>query len=70
MRTIEPPPPRDPAEGVEHSHGRLEVKHTALVLPETPYDAALEVARKRRGAISQTALKVERQNIRVTDNAS
>ena len=35
-------------------------------MPETAYAPALEVARKLRGAVSQTAFKAGSQNIRVT----
>jgi two-component system, cell cycle response regulator len=45
---------------------RIGGEEFAIVLPETAYDSALEVGRKLRGAISQTAFKAEGQNVRVT----
>ena len=45
---------------------RIGGEEFAVVLPETAYEAAREVARKLRGVISQSAFKAERQNVRVT----
>jgi two-component system, cell cycle response regulator len=45
---------------------RIGGEEFAIILPETPYEQALEVARKLRGGISQAAFKVEQQNVRVT----
>jgi two-component system, cell cycle response regulator len=45
---------------------RIGGEEFAVILPETPYGAALDVARKLRAAISQTAFKAERRDVRVT----
>jgi diguanylate cyclase (GGDEF)-like protein len=45
---------------------RIGGEEFAIVLPETTYEPALEVARKLRRAVSQTAFKAGSQNIRVT----
>jgi two-component system, cell cycle response regulator len=45
---------------------RIGGEEFAIILPETPYDEALEVGRKLRAAISQAAFKVERHHVRVT----
>ncbi len=45
---------------------RLGGEEFAIVLPETGYQPALEVARKLRNAIAQTAFKVENKNVHAT----
>jgi two-component system, cell cycle response regulator len=45
---------------------RIGGEEFAIVLPETPYEAAFEVARKLRTGISQTAFKAGGRPIRVT----
>ena len=45
---------------------RIGGEEFAIVLAETAYEPALEVARKLRRAVSQTAFKAGSQNIRVT----
>lgn len=45
---------------------RIGGEEFAIVLPETPYEAALEVARKIRGGVSQAAYKAAGRSIRVS----
>jgi two-component system, cell cycle response regulator len=45
---------------------RIGGEEFALVLPETGYEAALEVGRKLRGSISQTAFRAGGRSLRVT----
>jgi two-component system, cell cycle response regulator len=45
---------------------RIGGEEFAIILPETAYEPALEVARKLRGAISHTPFKAEGQGVRVT----
>jgi hypothetical protein len=45
---------------------RIGGEEFAIVLPETAYEVALEVARKLRHAVSQTPFKARGPNIRVT----
>jgi two-component system cell cycle response regulator len=45
---------------------RIGGEEFAIVLPETGYEPALEVARKLRGAVSRTAFKVDKRDIRVS----
>jgi two-component system, cell cycle response regulator len=45
---------------------RIGGEEFAIVLPETAYAAALEVARKLRGSVSETAFKPEDKSIQVT----
>jgi diguanylate cyclase (GGDEF)-like protein len=45
---------------------RIGGEEFAIVMPETGYKAALDVARKLRGAVSQTVFKVDGQGVRVT----
>lgn len=45
---------------------RIGGEEFAIVLPETPYEAALDVARKLRSGVSETAYKAAGRSIRVT----
>jgi two-component system, cell cycle response regulator len=45
---------------------RIGGEEFAVVMPETPYEAALEVARKLRASVAQTAFKVGNRTLRVT----
>ena len=45
---------------------RIGGEEFAIVMPETPYESALEVARKLRAGIAQTAFKAEAKSVRVT----
>jgi two-component system, cell cycle response regulator len=45
---------------------RIGGEEFAIVMPETPHEAAVEVAGKLRVAISQSAFKTEGRNVRVT----
>jgi two-component system cell cycle response regulator len=45
---------------------RIGGEEFAIVLPETAYEPALEVARKLRAAVSHTAFKANKRNARVT----
>ncbi len=45
---------------------RIGGEEFAIVLPETPYEAALNVTRKLRAGLSHTAFKVDKTSVRVT----
>ncbi|GAC1452356.1 MAG: diguanylate cyclase [Steroidobacteraceae bacterium] len=45
---------------------RIGGEEFAIVLPETPHEAALEVTRKLRAGLSHTAFKVDKLSVRVT----
>jgi len=45
---------------------RIGGEEFAIVMPETDYEAALEVTRKLRSGVSHTAFKVDKTRIRVT----
>ncbi len=45
---------------------RIGGEEFAIVLPETPYEAALNVTRKLRSGLSHTAFKVDKTSVRVT----
>ncbi len=45
---------------------RIGGEEFAIVMPETPYEAALDVARKLRTGVSQTCFKAGKESLRVT----